>query len=58
MEDWRAAPMASVNVDIISTKVQYYSKLVFQLARGLAGNPVVALLKSNISEFKVINNTL
>ena len=53
--DWRSTSMATVNMEAISGKVQYYSKLVYQLARGLSGNPVVAMLKANISDFKVIS---
>jgi hypothetical protein len=42
-------------MEAISTKVQYYSKLVYQLTRGLPGNPIVAMLKAHVSGFPIQN---
>jgi hypothetical protein len=56
--DWKSTPMANVNTETINAKVQYYSKLVYQLARGLPGNPVVAMLKASVSDFKVTNSLM
>lgn len=51
--EWKATALSAVNTETIHAKVQYYNKLVYQLERGLQGNPVVSMLKSNVAEFKV-----